>query len=192
MDISLLELFFIFFYVGLFTIGGGLVAITLMEETIVARGLISPEQFYNMVAISESTPGPVGVNMATYIGYDLYGIFGAIVTSLGEILPSLICIIIIARFLRSFQQKPIVKSVFCFLRPAATGLIFVAATQVFVIALMNIPVDYSVLKTFDGWKNLFDWQSLYFYVIAVFMLFKVKLHPIILLVFGALFGVLFL
>ena len=80
-DVSLLELFFIFFYVGLFTIGGGLVAITLMEETIVARGLISPEQFYNMVAISESTPGPVGVNIATYIGYELYGVFGAIVTS---------------------------------------------------------------------------------------------------------------
>ena len=171
-DVSLLELFFIFFYVGLFTIGGGLVAITLMEETIVARGLISPEQFYNMVAISESTPGPVGVNIATYIGYELYGVFGAIVTSFGEILPSLICIMIIAQFLKSFQQKPIVKSVFYFLRPASTGLIFVAAIQVFVIALMNIPSDFSVLKTFNGWKNLFDWQSLYFYVIAVFVLFK--------------------
>lgn len=191
-DVSLLELFFIFFYVGLFTIGGGLVAITLMEETIVARGLISPEQFYNMVAISESTPGPVGVNIATYIGYELYGVFGAIVTSFGEILPSLICIMIIAQFLKSFQQKPIVKSVFYFLRPASTGLIFVAAIQVFVIALMNIPGDYSVLKTFNGWKNLFDWQSLYFYVIAVFVLFKIKVHPILLIISGAIFGILFL
>ena len=191
-DVSLLELFFIFFYVGLFTIGGGLVAITLMEETIVARGLISPEQFYNMVAISESTPGPVGVNIATYIGYELYGVFGAIVTSFGEILPSLICIMIIAQFLKSFQQKPIVKSVFCFLRPASTGLIFVAAIQVFVIALMNIPSYLSVLKTFNGWKNLFDWQSLYFYVIAVFVLFKIKVHPILLIISGAIFGILFL
>lgn len=191
-DISLLELFFIFFYVGLFTIGGGLVAITLMEETIVSRGLISPEQFYNMVAISESTPGPVGVNIATYIGYELYGVFGAIVTSFGEILPSLICIMIIAQFLKSFQQKPIVKSVFYFLRPASTGLIFVAAIQVFVIALMNIPSDFSVLKTFNGWKNLFDWQSLYFYVIAVFVLFKIKVHPILLIISGAIFGILFL
>ena len=191
-DISLLELFFIFFYVGLFTIGGGLVAITLMEETIVARGLISPEQFYNMVAISESTPGPVGVNIATYIGYELYGVFGAIVTSFGEILPSLICIMIIAQFLKSFQQKPIVKSVFYFLRPASTGLIFVAAIQVFVIALMNIPSDFSVLKTFIGWKNLFDWQSMYFYVIAVFVLFKIKVHPILLIISGAIFGILFL
>lgn len=192
MEVSLIELFFIFFYVGLFTIGGGLVAITLMEETIVSRGLISPEQFYNMVAISESTPGPVGVNIATYIGYELYGVFGAIVTSFGEILPSLICIMIIAQFLKSFQQKPIVKSVFYFLRPASTGLIFVAAIQVFVIALMNIPSDFSVLKTFNGWKNLFDWQSLYFYVIAVFVLFKIKVHPILLIISGAIFGILFL
>ena len=192
MEVSLIELFFIFFYVGLFTIGGGLVAITLMEETIVSRGLISPEQFYNMVAISESTPGPVGVNIATYIGYELYGVFGAIVTSFGEILPSLICIMIIAQFLKSFQQKPIVKSVFYFLRPASTGLIFVAAIQVFVIALMYIPSDFSVLKTFNGWKNLFDWQSLYFYVIAVFVLFKIKVHPILLIISGAIFGILFL
>ena len=99
---------------------------------------------------------------------------------------------IIAQFLKSFQQKPIVKSVFYFLRPASTGLIFVAAIQVFVIALMNIPGDFSVLKTFNGWKNLFDWQSLYFYVIAVFVLFKIKVHPILLIISGAIFGILFL
>ena len=68
-DISLFWLFCVFFYIGLFTIGGGLVAISLMQQTIVERGLISTEQFYNMIAISESTPGPVGVNMATFLGY---------------------------------------------------------------------------------------------------------------------------
>lgn len=192
MEVSLIELFFIFFYVGLFTIGGGLVAITLMEETIVSRGLISPEQFYNMVAISESTPGPIGVNMATYIGYNLHGISGAIITSIGEILPSLICILIIAKFLKSFQQKPIVQSVFLVLRPATTGLIFVAAVQIFLIALVNVPSDFSVFKEVSGWTNLFNWKSLYFYVIAVFVLFKIKVHPILLLASGAVFGILFL
>lgn len=192
MEVSLIELFFIFFYVGLFTIGGGLVAITLMEETIVSRGLISPEQFYNMVAISESTPGPIGVNMATYIGYNLHGISGAIITSIGEILPSLICILIIAKFLKSFQQKPIVQSVFSVLRPATTGLIFVAAVQIFLIALVNVPSDFSVFKEVSGWTNLFNWKSLYFYVIAVFVLFKIKVHPILLLSSGAVFGILFL
>ena len=192
MEVSLIELFFIFFYVGLFTIGGGLVAITLMEETIVSRGLISPEQFYNMVAISESTPGPIGVNMATYIGYNLHGISGAIITSIGEILPSLICILIIAKFLKSFQQKPIVQSVFSVLRPATTGLIFVAAVQIFLLALVNVPSDFSVFKEVSGWTNLFNWKSLYFYVIAVFVLFKIKVHPILLLSSGAVFGILFL
>ena len=147
---------------------------------------------YNMVAISESTPGPIGVNMATYIGYNLHGISGAIITSIGEILPSLICILIIAKFLKSFQQKTIVQSVFSVLRPATTGLIFVAAVQIFLIALVNVPSDISVFKEVSGWTNLFNWKSLYFYVIAVFMLFKVKLHPVVLLVFGALFGILFL
>ena len=71
-EISLLELFLTFFYIGLFTIGGGLVAITLMQQTIVEKGFISVDEFYNMIAISESTPGPVGVNMATFLGYKFY------------------------------------------------------------------------------------------------------------------------
>ena len=93
---SQFELFYIFFYVGLFTIGGGLVAITLMQQTIVERGYISPESFYNMVAISESTPGPIGMNMATYIGYEFYGIPGAIITTIGQALPSIVVILLIA------------------------------------------------------------------------------------------------
>ena len=85
---SLFQLFGIFFYIGAFTIGGGLVAVTLMQQTLVDKGVISAEQFYNMVAISESTPGPIGINMATYIGYSQYGVFGGIVTTFGQVLPS--------------------------------------------------------------------------------------------------------
>ena len=102
---TLLELFGTFFYIGLFTIGGGVVAITLMQQTIVSKGIISLDQFYNMVAISESTPGPLGTNMATYIGYKLYGVPGALVTTIGEALPSIIIILIIARFLQKFNQN---------------------------------------------------------------------------------------
>ena len=92
----------------------------------------------------------------------------------------------------SFQQKPIVQSVFSVLRPATTGLIFVAAVQIFLIALVNVPSDFSVFKEVSGWTNLFNWKSLYFYVIAVFVLFKIKVHPILLLASGAVFGSLFL
>ena len=96
---SLLQLAFTFFYIGLFTIGGGQVAITLMQQSIVSAGLISQEQFYNMIAISESTPGPIGINMATYIGYELYGVPGALAVTGAEVLPSIIIILIIARFM---------------------------------------------------------------------------------------------
>ena len=191
-SVSLLELFCIFFYVGLFTIGGGLVAITLMQQTIVERGLISPEQFYNMVAVSESTPGPIGVNMATYIGYELYGIPGGIIVTCGQVLPSLICILIIARCMMAFQNRPAVKTVFSTLRPAATGLVMVAVAHVFALSLLSVPESAAALRTLAGWSGLFKWKSILFYAAAVFFSVRTKLHPAFLILFGALFGILFL
>ena len=87
---TLLGLMATFFYIGLFTIGGGLVAVTIMYKPIVEGGLISAEEFYNMLAISESTPGPIGINLATYIGYNLFGVGGGIATTAATVLPSLI------------------------------------------------------------------------------------------------------
>lgn len=191
-SVSLFELFFIFFYVGLFTIGGGLVAITLMQQMIVERGLVSAEAFYNMIAISESTPGPIGINMATYLGYTLYGVPGAIITTIGEALPSIVCILIIARFLSSFAETPIVKNVFVALRPASSGLITVATLNIFTLSIMHLPETVSALKYADTWKNLFDWKNLIFYLILLIPTIKLNLHPVILIVIGALFGVLFL
>lgn len=191
-DISLLSLFLIFFYVGLFTIGGGLVAITLMQQMIVERGLISPEKFFNMVAISESTPGPIGVNMATYLGLEFYGIPGAIVTTVGEVLPSIITILIIARFLSAFREKRIVQSVFLCIRPAATGLVFVATLHIFMLALMNIPESFSALKSSETWLHLFNWKSFAFYVPCLALTFWKKSHPIMLIALGAVFGIFFL
>ena len=190
---SQFELFFIFFYIGLFTIGGGLVAITLMQQTIVAKGYISPEKFYNMVAISESTPGPIGMNMATYIGYEFYGIPGSIITTIGQAMPSVICILLIAYFLSGkFHEKPVIKSVFKTLRPATCGMIFVAAVNVFVLALMKLPADLSALAFPATWVTLFRWNALIFYVFALILLFKTKLHPVTIVLAGAVFGVLFL
>lgn len=190
---SQFELFCIFFYVGLFTIGGGLVAITLMQQTIVERGYISPELFYNMVAISESTPGPIGMNMATYIGYEFYGITGAIITTIGQALPSIVVILLIAFLLSGkFGEKPLVKSIFKTLRPATCGLILVAAADVFVLALLNVPKDFSSILTPNGLLNLFRWDSIAAYAVATVLLFKTKIHPVAIVIAGAVFGVLFL
>ncbi|MCF0241505.1 MAG: chromate transporter [Treponema sp.] len=182
---SLFGLFCTFFYIGLFTIGGGLVAITLMQQTLVDTGIISSDVFYNMIAISESTPGPLGVNMATYVGYNLYGIPGALITTFGEVLPSIICILIIARFMKSFSKSLGVRTVMSMLRPASTGIILVAAVKVFMAAVMVFPVSW---ETFDFFK-IFNWTNLCAYVVFTFLLFKFKLHPIWLVVIGAVFGI---
>lgn len=189
---SLLQLAFTFFYIGLFTIGGGQVAITLMQQSIVSTGLISQAQFYNMVAISESTPGPIGINMATYIGYELYGLPGALAVTGAEVLPSIIIILIIARFLRSFNDNPYVKGALAFLRPITTGLILVPVIQVISFTLINIPDSIKVLTSLQGWKELFNWINLAAYAVFVFLLFKLKAHPILIIVLGAVFGMILL
>lgn len=189
---SLFQLFCTFFYIGLFTIGGGIVALTLMQQTIVAQGLITEAQFYNMVAISESTPGPLGTNMATFIGYNMYGVWGGFVATMGEVLPSLIIIMIIARFMTKMHENPLVKGSLAFLRPVTTGLVLVPVVQVFIYAIMNIPEQWSVLTTLEGWKGLFDWVNFAAYAVFAFLLFKFKLHPILLIVLGAAFGIIFL
>ena len=134
---TLLELLWTFFYIGLFTIGGGQVAITLMYEPLVGGGIISAEQFYNMVAVSESTPGPIGINMATYIGCELYGVMGGILVTFATVLPSLIIILVIAKFFDKYQEKPLVKSVFTCIRPVSAGLIAIAAYEVLKISLIQ-------------------------------------------------------
>lgn len=190
-DVSLLWLFCTFFYIGLFTIGGGLVAITLMQQTIVDKGLISPELFYNMIAISESTPGPVGVNMATFMGYKFYGVPGAIITSIAEVLPSLICILIIARIILKFRENRCVQTVFNFLRPAATGMIFVIMLRITLNVLVNVPSDLKDLLNNSIWKDLFVWPSLAFYIFLLWMRTRFKMHPILMIISGALFGIVF-
>ena len=189
---SLLQLAFTFFYIGLFTIGGGQVAITLMQQAIVSAGLISQEQFYNMIAISESTPGPIGINMATYIGYELYGVPGALIVTGAQVLPSIIIILIIARFMKSFSDNPFVKGSLAFLRPVTTGLILVPVIQVITFTLINLPQSLSTLITLEAWKSLFNPIPIAGYAVFSFMLFKLKAHPILVIICGAIFGIIFL
>ncbi|MBR5096661.1 MAG: chromate transporter [Treponema sp.] len=189
---SLIELFAIFFCIGLFTIGGGLVAITSMQQIVVGRGWITSERFFNMVAISESTPGPIGVNMATYIGCEFHGFLGGVVATLGEVLPSLICIILIAKFFARIQEKPLVKSVFSCLRPVTAGVVLVVCAQIFSLSLLNLSVAKGLSQGLAPLADLFKWKSLAFYLLAVLALFKTKVHPIAIVLAGALFGIVFL
>ena len=173
---TLLELLWTFFYIGLFTIGGGQVAITLMYEPLVGGGIISGEQFYNMVAVSESTPGPIGINMATYVGCELYGVIGGILVTLATVLPSLIIILVIAKFFDKYQEKPVVKSVFTCIRPVSAGLIAVAAYEVLKIAIIQ-PFSFTRLGIF---------------LIALGLLFIKKISPVFVMILGAIAGILLL
>jgi chromate transporter len=188
---SIFMLFCTFFYIGLFTIGGGVVALTLMQQTIVEKGLIDSQTFYNMVAISESTPGPLGINMATYIGYKLYGVPGGIIATAGEVLPSLICIMIIAHFLKKFSDNAYVKGTLAFLRPVSTGLVLLPFIQIFVFALLNVPQSQFHFSA-QSMAALFKWKNIAAWLVFVFVFFRFKVHPIFVIAAGALFGILFL
>ena len=191
--LGLLCLIAVFFYIGLITIGGGQVAITVMQQVLVERfHLIDNEFFFSMVAISESTPGPIGINMATYLGTELYGVWGGFFSTLGQVLPSLICIILIARFFGAFAQKKGVQAAFSTLRPAVSGVIAVAAAKIVIIALFVVREGF-LLSSPSTWNDNFQIYgvSAIFYGLCLLILFKTKVHPVFLVAAGAVFGVIF-
>ena len=117
----LLQMFVEFFKVGLFSIGGGLATIPFLQDMGARTGWFTSAELANMIAVSESTPGPMGVNMASYVGFELGGPLGCAVATIGLIAPSIIVILIIACFLQKFRQSRAVEGVFYGLRPASTG-----------------------------------------------------------------------
>ncbi|MCR4823392.1 MAG: chromate transporter [Treponema sp.] len=190
---GLLCLVAVFFYIGLITIGGGQVAITVIQQVLVEQfHLIDNEFFFSMVAISESTPGPIGINIATYIGTELYGIWGGFFSTLGQVLPSLIIIMLIARFFGSFAEKKGVKAAFSTLRPAVSGVIAVAAVKVLILALFIVREGF-LLSAPSSWNENIQIYgiSAIFFCLCLIVLFKTKLHPVFLVAAGAVFGIFF-
>lgn len=185
---SLLQLFFVFMYIGFFAVGGGLVAASFMQNVLVNQyGLISAEKFYSMLAISESTPGPIGINIATYIGTELYGVPGGIIATIGEVLPSIVTIILIAKFFSKFQEKPLVKSIFKTLRPVTSGLVLCVLVQIFKLSILN----FSTQNSDSGFLQIFNFPALVIFAVSLVVLFKTKVHPVVVVIFGAVFGVVF-
>ncbi|MDO4187288.1 MAG: chromate transporter [Bacteroidales bacterium] len=118
------ELFKIFFRIGAFTIGGGYAMVPLIEDEIVTkRGWIKPEDFLDLLAIAQSSPGILAVNIAIFVGYRLKGVKGSLVTSLGAVLPSFLMILAIALFFQQFKNNEYVEKVFKGIRPAVVALI---------------------------------------------------------------------
>lgn len=186
---NLMHLSFIFFYVGLFTVGGGLAALTLMHQELVPT-YIDEANFYSFVAVSESTPGSIGVNMSTYIGYNAIGVLGSVCLTLAMVLPSFITILVIARASSNFQDNVIVKRCFYGLRAASSGLIGVAIYKVFVSSILTI----DIFKLQRSLAYILNYKAFCFFVVLLILSITIlkKLHPVFIIVLSGVFGVLFL
>jgi len=181
-----LQLFWEFFKAGLFAVGGGLATLPFMYDISEKTGWFTSMDISNMIAVSESTPGPMGVNMATYVGFMTGSILGGVVATLGLICPSIIIILIICQFLKKFKEAAIVEKVFYGLRPASTALIAVAGIGVAKLALLN-------LEVFEESKRLadvFNWTSIAFFAVITVCIFKFKkVHPIVFICLSAVVGI---
>lgn len=180
-----LQLFFEFFKAGLFAIGGGLATLPFLYDMSQKTNWFSEADIANMIAISQSTPGPIGVNMATYTGFTTGNLLGSIVATLGLVCPSIIIIIIVAHFLNKFKENSTVQSVFYGLRPASTALIAAAGYQVVKITLFNLN------KLGEGALAIFNWKCILLALVLFFIIKKSKKHPVIFIAASAVIGIIF-
>lgn len=186
-----LLLFWEFLKIGLFSVGGGMATLPFLYDLSDSTGWFTHAQLADMLAVSESTPGPVGINMATYVGYTVGGFGGALLATLGVILPGTVIVLIIASMLDKFRGNKYVDAAFYGLRPASTGLIAAAGVSVVSIALLNTSL-------YAATGNLLDLISVKAVILAAALwvltnLVKPtkKLHPVVFIAASAVVGIVF-
>ncbi len=135
----LVQLFTAFFTIGLFSFGGGYAVLSFLQQEVERRGWMTTERFADFIAISQSTPGPIAINIATFTGYQLGGVPGALVATLAVSLPGMVLISVFALCLFHFYERPAVQAVFRGMRPAVVGLVAVAAWQIGKVSVVNLP-----------------------------------------------------
>ncbi len=177
-------LFIEFFQIGLFSIGGGMATVPFLLDLATRYDWYTASEFANMVAISQSTPGPLGINMATYAGYQAGGVLGAFISTGALVLPALFIIVIIAKFMSNFSDHPTVKAIFSGIRPVVAALILYAVWELCLLSLFTIN---------ESGDNILNFTNFVF-CIGIFLLLQTKklkdLHPLFWIVLGALFGIL--
>ena len=185
-----LRLFLEYFYAGLFSVGGGLATIPFLQDMGARTGWFTSQELANMIAVSEATPGPMGVNMATYVGFTTGGPFGSVIATLGLVAPSIIVIILVSVLLHRFRDNRYVDSFFYGLRPASTGLIAAAGWSVVVITFWNATTwgeSHDLLQAIH-WK----WIPVALVILFFTNWKKTKdLHPILWIVLAAVAGIVF-
>jgi len=176
----MIEIILIFLYVGLFTIGGGMIAIPLIQQQVVQRGMITFDEFVAMIAIAESTPGPIGINIATYVGFSQYHIIGAILATTAFVLPSFVIVTLLAGLLKKYKNTLLVIYWFYYLKAVIIGLILYATMNIFTHTIFK--------ETEPVLKIDFKVVVLFFILAPIYYIFRKK--PWISIVAGALLGIL--
>ena len=182
---TLLLLFAEFFKTGLFAVGGGMATVPFLFE-LIHYGWYTKSELLDMIAVGESTPGPIGVNMATFAGFRAGGIAGGIAATLGLVLPSVIVVILVYKALEKFKNNPLTENAFYALRPAVAGLVIAACAELFRETVLQKELVFSDLS------GIFQpIPTVLFVLLTVLVFWFKKLHPIVIIAIGAAAGILF-
>lgn len=179
-----LTLYWEFFKIGLFAAGGGLATLPFLYQLSFKTGWFGTAQIADMIAVSEITPGPLGVNMATFSGFNTAGVSGGLIATLGLVTPSLIIMIIVAGIMHKFTSDKYVQAAFTGLRAAVCALITIAVWEILKLALFDFPL-------YDKTSNISDLpleKNIIFFILLVLLLRKTKLHPAVFIFFSAVLG----
>ena len=186
----LLLLFWEFFKTGLFAVGGGMATVPFLMEISERTGWFSQAMLADMIAVAESTPGPIGVNTATYVGYTVAGIPGGVIATLGLVLPSFLIILAVAAFLKAYRSNKYVERVFYGIRPASVGLIAAACVAVMRLCLVDTDaIAAGRLSEVLNWKGLALFAVIW--VLSNFVKKTRKLHPVVFIAVSAAVGIAF-
>lgn len=181
-------LIFEFFKTGLFAMGGGLATIPFLNEMSIKYGWFTSEMLSTMIAVSESTPGAIGINMSTYVGYILFKVPGAIASTFALVAPSIIVITIIANMMEKFQDSKTINYIFSGLKPAVIGLILAACLNIFIGALLDV----NLYNSTNNIKDLFKLNSIILLIVLLAIQNKYKkIHPIFIITISAIIGIVF-
>lgn len=178
-----LQLFWEFFKIGLFTFGGGYAMIPMINQAMQSNGWLDLESVYNMIAVSEATPGPFAINIATYVGIETAGFFGAVVATLGVVIPSFFIILAVYYIFRNINNNIFFKNAMTAVKPVVVGLITLASVNILLNNIFNI----EKLSDFVNIQSV-DWVGI-FMVVWLFIITRFKkINPILLIVFSAFLG----
>ena len=184
---TLLKLMLAFARTGLFSVGGGLATLPFLYEMSDTSGWFSHTDIADMIAVSESTPGAIGINMSTYAGFRTAGVPGGILATLSLALPSVIVSLIIARFLEKFRSNRLVEGAFYGLRPASIAMITAAGINVAKVTLVNIPA----FEASRAVGDLFVWKAIILGTLIFLGQRKLKWHPVVFIALSAAVGIIF-